>query len=793
VRLSCHGAVQGVGFRPTVHRLASGLGLIGWVRNAPDGAEIEIEGAAATVERFVRDLQSSLPPLARLDGLELEDVAPRGGVAFEVVGSEDGARRTALVPPDAALCEECRREMDDPRDRRHRYPFTTCTNCGPRFSLVRTLPYDRERTSMACFPLCPACRGEYEDPSDRRFHAEPVCCPACGPRVWLARPGTGDRGQGTGEEDPAAVARGAEAVSQAKEALGGGSIVAVKGLGGFQLACRADDERAVSSLRERKRRPAKRFAVMVRDLASARRLVDLDGAAEAALTGVRAPVVLAPRREGAAVTDAVAPGIVDLGVMLPTTPLHVELFRDAPYEALVMTSGNASDEPICRGNREALERLGTIADAFLLHDRDVVRRVDDSVVRSSGEGVFVVRRARGFVPEPLPLPVVSSEPVLAMGPFLQATSCLAVGKEAFLSQHVGDLDSEPARLFLVEVVDGLEEFLQVRGRIVVVDAHPDYPSTWLGARLARERGGRLLTVQHHLAHAAAVLAEHGRFPAVGAWCSALALDGTGWGEDAQAWGGEWLLLDGSLRWRRLAYLEPLALVGGEAAVREPWRVAAAALASAGEVELLERTPLAGLVAPDRLRTVARLATDPTWPRATGAGRVFEAAAAVLGLAAVNTYEGEAAARVEALAASWTGSVEPWPEVLGVLAARTPDPGPRVPVLPTGTLLVALARRAAAGEPPALVAAGFHATFCRLAAELTAVVVPDGVRTVAIGGGCLVNRLLRRGLASALVERGFEALLPQRVPPGDGGIAYGQAVVGAVSAARGGEPVREGGS
>jgi hydrogenase maturation protein HypF len=817
LRLVCRGTVQGVGFRPAVHRLATGLGLSGWVRNGPEGVVVEVEGEDAAVTAFARRLPGSLPPLARLDDLEVAAVEPAGDRGFSVMASEDGARARALVPPDTALCSECRREMADPADRRFRYPFTTCTDCGPRFSLVQGFPYDRVRTSMACFALCPACRREYEDPGDRRFHAEPVCCPECGPRVWVEGPGTGDRGPGSGTEEKGSGVRGpgsgtegkgtgvrgpgsgtegkgtgdqgpgsgtteketgAEAIGEARRALEGGAIVAVKGLGGFQLACRADDDGAVARLRDRKRRPAKPFAVMVADLEAARRLVTLTLDDEELLGSPRSPVVLAPRRPDAPVCRGIAPGLDDLGVLLPTTPLHVELFRDARWPALVMTSGNLTDEPICKGNREALERLSGIADLFLVHDRDVVRRVDDSVVRSTPTGPVVLRRARGYVPDPLPLPVAAPRPVLAMGPYLQATACLAAGGDAFFSQHVGDLDSEPARAFLAEAVEGLEAFLDARAEVIVVDHHPDYASTRLGERLAEERGARLVRVQHHVAHAAAVLAEHRRFPAPGGQALAVALDGTGWGGDGSAWGGEWLLLGGDLSWRRLAHLEPLPLVGGEAAVREPWRVVVAALLRAGAGDLLGDLPMAAQVAVETLRTVARLAARPGWPLASGAGRVFEAGGALLGLAAVNGYEGEAAARLEALAASaWPA--EPWHEL--VSGPRVPDPGP----LPSSALLAVAARRLLAGEPPARIAAGFHATFCRLVARWTSSVAPDGTTAVAIGGGCLVNRLLREALVTELTMLGLDTLLPSQVPPGDGGIAYGQAVLGVVGESLGG--------
>lgn len=761
LRIRCVGAVQGVGFRPTVFRLARSLGLSGWVLNDAAGAVVEVEGPDAEVRGFVDRLRGELPPLARLDGLEVEELAATGEVGFEVRRSAEGARSGALVPPDAALCGDCRREMEDPQDRRHRYPFTTCTNCGPRFSLVHGLPYDRERTAMACFPFCPRCAAEYADPEDRRFHAEPVCCPACGPRLWLA------------DRDGRPLAAGEEAIAGARDALERGAIVAIKGLGGFQLACRADRDRPVGLLRERKHRPTKPFAVMVRDVAAAARLVELDDRDCELLSSARAPVVLAPARRPSPLSGEIAPGIEDLGVLLPTTPLHVELLRDPSLPPLVMTSGNLSDEPICRANREAIDRLGAVADAFLLHDRDVVRRVDDSVVRTSPVGPILIRRARGWVPDPVPLPRAAARPTLAVGGHLQVTACLAVGDLAFPSQHVGDLDSEAARGFLVEVVEGLEEFLQVRAEVVVSDVHPDYPSTWIADRLAEERGARREAVQHHLAHAAAVLGEHRRLPADGCAAVVLALDGTGYGPDGTAWGGEWLSVDDSPAARRIGHLEPLPLVGGERAVHEPWRVAAAALELAGLGHRLPELPPARKIDPASLAEVARLAARGGWPLASGAGRLFEAAGALLGLAEVNGWEGEAAVRLESLA-SRAGRVEPWPELAcdGSL-------------VPTVSLLAAAAERLLAGEPPADVAAGLHATFCRLAAELTARFAPPGT-TVAAGGGCLVNRHLVRGLALELRERGLELLLPRLLPPGDGGLAYGQ-VVAAVGRGGGAAP------
>jgi hydrogenase maturation protein HypF len=442
---------------------------------------------------------------------------------------------------------------------------------------------------------------------------------------------------------------------------------------------------------------------------------------------------------------------------------------------LVMTSGNLSEEPICRSNREALDRLSGVADFFLLHDRDVVRRVDDSVIRSTARGPMTVRRARGWVPEPLPLPEAAPDPILAVGGHLQVTGCVVVGNQAFCSQHVGDLDNEPARDFHREVIAGLEDFLEVVPQVIVADAHPDYPSSWLAQELAEQRHGELLHVQHHLAHAAAVLAEHDRFPDATSEVLAISLDGTGWGPDGTAWGGEWLAVRGDLGWRRLAHLEALPLVGGERAVSEPWRVAAAALSIAGAEELLPRLPLAELVESDRLEEVARLAATGSWPQATGAGRLFEAAGALFGLVAANHWEGEAAVHIESLAAR-ADRVEPWTEL------EIDDSGEH-PCLPSSRLLAEAARRLIDGTAPERVAASFHASFCSLAVELTQLVAARDDAIVALGGGCMVNRLLVTGLGEGLAAAGFEPLIPMLVPPGDGGLSYGQAVIAAVATAR----------
>ncbi|MCP4039747.1 MAG: carbamoyltransferase HypF [bacterium] len=759
-----------MGFRPAVYRLAEEHDLAGVVRNDADGASIEVEGPVSAVASFLQRLPDALPALASLDEIEIEDTLPGGLDQFRVEVSRAAPRRYARIPPDTSLCVECRRELDDPDDRRHRYPFITCTHCGPRFSLVRGLPYDRERTAMDRFPLCPACLDEYTDPGNRRFHAEPTCCHSCGPRLWIAR------------ADGQALAESAQAMAAARDALAAGKIVAVKGLGGFQLACRADRDEPVQRLRASKQRASKPFAVMVPDLGCAREIAEPSPADEALLSSARAPIVLLPKRAGSRVAAQVAPGIDDIGLMLPTTPLHVELFREAPYEMLVMTSGNAFDEPIARENDEALRCLADFAHLFLLHDREVVRRVDDSVVRSAAAGAYVLRRSRGYTPDPLDLPFPADEPVLALGAHLQNAACLAVGNEAFPSQHVGDLDTDAARGFLLEVASGLEGFLEVKARVVAVDLHPDYPSRWLGEALVRERGGQLIPVQHHLAHAAAVLGEHRALPTREERAAALVLDGTGLGTDGTAWGCEWLVLSGDLAWQRLAHGSELALVGGEQAVREPWRVLVAALVAEGAGNVLDDLPLAKELEPAVLQAVGRLATAGDWPRATGAGRVFEAAGALLGVGLCNRFEGECAARLEALASRVHEDIAPWPEVVGSQG---------VAVLPTSSLLVAAARRRADREDPARIARGFHDTFCRLAAEQSARVLPPDVSVLALAGGCLANRLLREGLRREHEALGLRVLLPRELPPGDGGIAYGQAVLAAATLGLGQAPRFEG--
>jgi hydrogenase maturation protein HypF len=728
------GVVQGVGFRPAMYRLADSLGVTGFVRNDCEGVWLEIEGASSTLDAFVGALRTAAPPASRIDAIEVAPLRTHHDRSFAIADSPPRAAdelARAEIPVDLGPCDECLRELDDPTDRRYRYPFINCTLCGPRFTIVRELPYDRPKTTMAAFAMCSACRREYETPSHRRFHAEPNACAACGPSVRLV---VGGRVTHTHDE----------ALRAAAAALADGQIVAIKGVGGFVLAVDATSERAVVRLRERKRRPLKAFAVMARSLAEAERIAVLDDAARALLGSPMRPIVLAPARP-ASLAPSVAPGLTDIGVYLPVTPLQYLLLADGP-PLQVMTSGNLADEPIARTNAEAFARLSDVADLFLVHDREVHTRADDSVVRTSQRHAIPMRRARGLVPRSLPLRD-AVRPVLAVGGHERNTVCLAFSGRATVSQHVGDLDHPDADAFFREAIAHLQELTGVAPEVVVHDLHPDYQSTRWAARCGLPR----IAVQHHHAHVAACLAEHERPERV----IGVAFDGTGLGDDGALWGGEILAADlGSAT--RLGHLRPIALAGGEAAIREPWRLAAAAVVDAGERLDVVRVPAAS-----RDRVVALLATAlPV--RATSAGRWFDAVAALLGVGADISYDGQAACRLEALAGTHDA-----PPLELVVTDGAPF---EIDLRPAIRELVHELRRDAS---PALLAARFHATMAHavlLAARRT------DARTVALTGGCFQNRRLLEQATSRLETAGIEVLVHHRVPPNDGGLSLGQAAI-----------------
>ncbi|MGD0273356.1 MAG: carbamoyltransferase HypF [Gaiellaceae bacterium] len=707
-RLQVAGVVQGVGFRPFVYGLAHRHGLAGFVRNDARGVVVEVEGEPKELDLFAAALVEQAPPLARIASLETSKIEARGEREFVIEASAEDGERTALVPADIATCDDCLRELFDPGDRRFRYPFVNCTNCGPRFTIVRSVPYDRANTTMASFEMCDQCRREYEDPGDRRFHAEPTCCPDCGPRLSLELE---------------------EAVSLLRE----GKIVAIKGLGGYHLACDATSEQAVARLRARKGREEKPLAVMT---SSPELLVELGADEEALLRSAERPIVLARRRPGAPVAPSVAPATEWLGVMLPYTPLHHLLCADFAG-ALVMTSGNLSDEPIAFENEEAQRRLGEVADAFLSHDRPIERRCEDSVVRAA----FPIRRSRGYAPAALPLPVSARSPLIATGAELKSTFCVVRGDQAFLSPHLGDLDTELAyRAFRTDLELYLA-MLAVEPELVACDLHPDY----LSSKWARGQDLELIEVQHHHAHAAACLAENGETgPAL-----ALVLDGTGYGTDGTIWGGELLRCD-LAGFERIGHLDPVPLPGGEAAVREPWRVAAAYL------ERAERP----VPFPDWSRVRESLKVNA--PLSSGAGRLFDAAAALLGVRERVSYEGQAAIELEQLAGH--KEAEPYPcrsESERILAAD---------------LIAAAHDDLAAGRDRAEIAAAFHEGLALACAEACARAAEP--RSVVLSGGCFQNLRLLASTRRRLEELGFRVLVHRLLPPNDACISFGQAAVAA---------------
>jgi hydrogenase maturation protein HypF len=758
-RLEVRGIVQGVGFRPFVYRLARELGLDGWVRNDASGVTLEVQGDPAAVERMAGRLRDEAPAQARVDSVARSECAPVArGSGFAIVDSVGGRAATA-IGPDSAICGDCLREMFDSRDRRYRYAFTNCTHCGPRYTITRRLPYDRATTSMAAFAQCPLCLAEYRSPLDRRFHAEPNACPACGPTLAFL--------DALGHPVP-----GVDPVVAAVANLRQGGIVAIKGLGGFHLACDARDAAAVARLRERKARDEKPFAVMMRNVESAVAFTEIAPGERALLESAARPIVLLRKRAGAdAVLPGIAPGLAWLGIMLPYTPLQYLLFHEAAGRpagdawlaapgslVLVMTSANPGGEPLVIGNDEALARLAGIADAFLAHDRDIAVGCDDSVLRAETlrgpQGFHFVRRARGYTPRAIRL-AAAGPSVLAVGGHFKNTVCVTRGDEAFVSQHLGALENAPTCAALDAAIAHLLAILEVKPELVAHDAHPDFYSTRQAARLAAQWEVPRIAVFHHHAHIAAVLAEHRvRGPVLG-----LALDGVGLGPDGTAWGGELLHVDGA-RCTRLGRLRPLRLPGGDRAAREPWRMAAAALALAGRAGEIERRfadePAAATVA-------SMLARPFNAPETSSMGRWFDAAAGLLGVRRRMAFEGQAAMLLEGLAESH-GAIAPDRSLYAISPAIELDLAP---------LSMRLADEKDAGFGAAL----FHATLVDALADWVGRAADTlDLATVAAGGGCFLNAILARGLRAALGARNLTLLEAEAVPPNDGGLALGQAWV-----------------
>ncbi|MCX5058956.1 carbamoyltransferase HypF [Streptomyces sp. NBC_00452] len=773
-RVTVRGVVQGVGFRPYLYGLATELALAGHVTNTPEGVVAEIEGSASAVARFCDLIAAQAPPLARVESVHHREMPPVGGTAFTILTSRSGGPARTLVSPDSATCADCLAELADPADRRYRHPFVNCTHCGPRFTIVTGVPYDRANTTMAGFAMCPDCAREYADPADRRFHAQPVACPACGPRLRLV----------VAQETRLGNVEGAAPVTEARALLTRGAILAVKGLGGYHLACDASNQEAVALLRRRKARGDKPFAVMARTADDVRHLVRLSPAERSLLEGRARPVVLVRRRPHPSnapgdlrPAEAVAPGSPDLGVMLPYTPLHHLLLGlpgdpDGP-RLLVMTSGNVSGEPIVTDDTEALERLAHLADAWLTHDRPIHVPCDDSVVRVCDGEPLVIRRSRGYAPLPLSLPL-PVRPALAVGGDLKNAFCLGAGRQAWLSAHIGDMDDVGTQRAFENAAAQLESITGVRPEALVSDRHPGYRSAGWADRNAAHRP--VVRVQHHHAHIAAAMAEHGldgTRPVIG-----VAFDGTGHGDDGAVWGGEFLLADYD-RFTRFGHLAYVPLPGGDAAVRRPYRMALAHLRAAG-IDWSDELACTTACPPDELHLLERqleraLNCVPT----SSMGRLFDAVSSLAGVCHRAGYEAQAAVELEG--AALHAPAEDTTAYAFALhtseenrdGAVRADPAPVLAEI-VGDLRV--------GVEPALVAARFHRGVTGLVHRMCARAREQyGLDTVALTGGVFANTLLSSACAAALREDGFTVLRHHLVPPGDGGLALGQLMVAARAA------------
>jgi hydrogenase maturation protein HypF len=807
-RLIIGGIVQGVGFRPFVYRLARTLELSGWVRNTPAGVELEVEGAPETVADFERAVSTDAPLLAVISSLEGVTIPTGSDSGFTILPSAAG-EASIQVAPDSALCSDCLRELLDPDDRRYRYPFITCTNCGPRYSIITGIPYDRPKTTMAGFPLCPDCLREYHDPDDRRFHAQPIACPACGPQVRLVIPppslpplGGGaclppPEGEGRGGGSLQLLAEGDSAILQAIELLKNGKILAIKGIGGYHLAVNACDDAAVQRLRKRKQRDEKPFAVMAPDLATARTLTRLSDEEERLLTGPESPIVIVRKAPDCPVSELVAPNNGWLGLMLPYTPIHHLLFRTSstfdvqgsrleprttnhePRTALVMTSANISDEPIAYTNDDALQRLGGIADYFLVHDRPIHIRSDDSVMRVFQGKPLFYRRARGYAPRSVRLPFESA-PILGAGAELKSAICLAKGRQAFLSQHIGDLQNSPTNDAFRATIDHLSGILEIAPTAIACDLHPDY----LSSIYAAESGLPVIAVQHHHAHMAACMAENGiDGPTLG-----IIFDGTGYGSDGTIWGGEFLV-GGYDNFRRAAFFRPTQMPGGDAAVREPWRMAVSFLyQTLGSAAFDIDHPLINrLTEQEKSLLAAMLEKSINTPLTSGCGRLFDAVAALLGVRQTVSYDGQAAIELEALAET-SGDEQNYPFQLTPILLKDPligSKGAQGPAARSGLeldftpLFPRILADLAAGIPVAAIARRFHRSVAQATIEAgTRIATENRLEQVVLSGGAFQNRLLSKMIYTGLTKRGLQVFTHRLVPPNDGCIALGQVAVAA---------------
>lgn len=748
-KIRVRGVVQGVGFRPFVYRLAHNHGLAGWVRNTSGCVEIEVEGPLKSIDAFISALWTEAPELARIDSLSAIEADLAGYDKFEIIESKPESSASGIIPVDVATCSDCLRELAEPSDRRFEYPFINCTNCGPRFTIVQRVPYDRTNTTMASFKMCPNCEREYTNPVDRRFHAEPIACPVCGPKVWLEVDG---------------IRQDRDALKAAAALLSDGKIVAIKGLGGFHLACDAASDSAVGELRSRKGRKAKPFALMVRDINEARKLCEIDSCAEKFLLSNRRPIVLCPKREEPGVSELVAPGNRLLGLMLPYTPLH-SLLTLLFQGALVMTSANLSEEPLVFTNDSARSRLVGLADAFLMHDRDIQVPCDDSVVRPVGNGdVIMVRRARGYVPGEIDVPGVQKA-VLGTGAEQKNTFCIAFDGKAVPSQHIGDLDTSETFDYYRYAIDHFGSLLGRSAEIVAHDLHPDYLSTRYAVSTPN---ARLVPVQHHHAHIAACLAENGRDET----CIGLALDGTGFGTDGTVWGGE-ILIANLKSFERAGHFEQVRMPGGEAAIRDPRRMALAYLHAAYGDEFESVAERLGIrMAPLEMSVIRRqLETGLNSPVTSSAGRLFDAVSAAVGICPGRDYEGQPAIALEMAAVEGESGVYPYE----IAAESNPI------VLSTIPIFKAAAEDRLADVAQGVIAAKFHNTIVQmLACVCDTLRERSGIGLVALSGGVFQNAILHVNVRDELVGRGFEVIVHRQMPPNDACISLGQVAVAAAA-------------
>jgi len=806
-RIHINGIVQGVGFRPFVYGLADKLNLNGWVRNTSAGVDIQVDGTEAALTEFARALEHDAPPLALIASLEVATCPPNGFSSFEIIHSEPIPGAFQPISPDVSICDDCLRELFDERDRRFRYPFINCTNCGPRLTIIKDIPYDRPKTTMAPFELCPECAAEYEDPSDRRFHAQPVACEACGPHVWIE---TGDRGPGADLAVSSSVSQprselSRHAITQAQEQLNDGSILAIKGLGGFHLACNAANAEAVAELRRRKLRVDKPFALMMPDLETIEKHCFVSEAERQYLTSRQRSIVLLYRKPESNIAPEVAPGQNTLGVMLPYTPLHYLLFAGGspktkdraaptlapcPLSALVMTSGNLSEEPIATDNEEARQRLGDLADAFLMHNRDIHVRCDDSVLRETRfqESVnqknpplpdtpspnYLLRRSRGYAPYPILLHR-ETPAILATGPELKNTFCLTKDRYAFISHHIGDLENYETLRAFEDGIEHYERLFRIQPEVLAYDLHPNYMATRYALERADNDGIATVGIQHHHAHIAACMAEHsldGSKPVIG-----VSFDGTGFGDDGAIWGGEFLLADynGYHRYAHLAYTP---LPGGDKAIRAPWRMALSWLHTCGlawdedlhPVRWANTSDQRSVVSGQRVDSLAILSQQlkllTNAPLTSSIGRLFDAVAALLGIRQTVNYEAQAAIELEALAD---------PDETG----HYPIPNSEYPIIDPTNLLTEIISDIRSNIPTPAISARFHNTLAEIVLQVCQQMRAEyGIEQVVLSGGVWQNMTLLRKTLELLSQDQFNTLIHKKVPANDGGISLGQAVIAA---------------